>query len=161
MNTVSLGEGRFSVGYGMSEDNLPALNFQEVDPDSGLALDIPAVAVQFRTLEALEGLIERLTAHAHTSVFCIGRVIQVFFMSLEAKDALLGILVELKTDIVSGNGIGFGDVSDAMVKENDNILDLGDVDWIHEKPEHGAPIQPKPALILPPNYNQGTAPLFT
>ena len=100
MVTVVLGEGRFDVGYGVSENDLPALVFTEIENEV-------QTAVEFKTREVLDDVESRLASHHFASMFSFGHAVQVMFMSQESVAGLHAAVVTLQEATNSGSGVSF------------------------------------------------------
>lgn len=100
MVTVVLGEGRFDVGHGVSENDLPALIFTEVENET-------QTAVEFKTPEVLADVEARLSGHHFASMFSFGHAVQVMFMSQESVAGLHAAIATLQDAIASGGDVAF------------------------------------------------------
>ena len=120
MVTVILGEGKYDVGYGVSdENNLPSLIFEEVETNA-------KTAVEFKSMEVLGDVWSRLAAHHFSNMFSFGRAVQVMFMSQESVKGLLQIVEDLKFAATAGVEVSFPKIVEETSNESD---DTSEDDW--------------------------------
>ena len=123
MVTVILGEGKYDVGYGVSDVNsLPSLIFEEVDTTT-------KTAVEFKSMDVLDDVWGRLASHHFSNMFSFGRAVQVMFMSQESVAGLLRIVEDLKFAATAGVEVSFPKVEQDCESEDDGTVDDDEDEW--------------------------------